>query len=56
MRRYYVSAFDEMLRIRESKGLSNRMNWKTGEDVLRWWLGYDKTWHPDQLRIEDLEG
>ena len=55
MRRYYVSAFDEMLKVREAKGLTNKMNWQTGEDVLRWWLGYDKKSNPDQMTIFDLE-
>jgi phosphoadenosine phosphosulfate reductase len=55
MRKYYISAFDEMLRVRKERGLTSKMNWQTGEDVMRWWLGYDKTSNPDQITIEDLE-
>lgn len=55
MRKYYVNAFDEMLRVRKKRGLTNKMNWNTGEDVMRWWLGYDKKSNPDQMSIEDLE-
>ena len=55
MRRYYVSAFDEMLRVRKERGLTNKLNWNTGEDVMRWWLGYDKKNNPEQMRIDDLD-
>jgi hypothetical protein len=55
MRRYYVSAFDEMLRVRKERGLTNKLNWNTGEDVMRWWLGYDKKNNPEQMRIDNLD-
>ena len=55
MRRYYVSAFDEMLRVRQERGLTNKMNWNTGEDVMRWWMGYDKKYDPEQMKIDDLK-
>jgi phosphoadenosine phosphosulfate reductase len=35
----YIMAFGKMLKSREESGLTNQQNWKTGEDVLRWWLG-----------------
>lgn len=47
----YVRAFDRMLQIRSQKGLSNRVNWYTGEDVMRWWVGDD----PRQITFDDLD-
>ncbi len=47
----YVRAFDRMLQIRSQKGLSNRVNWYTGEDVMRWWVGDD----PQQITFDDLD-
>lgn len=47
----YVRAFDRMLHIRSQKGLSNRVNWYTGEDVMRWWVGDD----PQQITLDDLD-
>ena len=38
----YVRAFERMLIERERKGKSNK-GWKTGEDVMRWWLGESST-------------
>lgn len=35
----YVRAFDRMLKAREEAGMSNE-SWETGEDVMRWHLGY----------------
>ena len=35
----YVRAFDRMLRARAEAGLVNKINWKDGEDVMRWWIG-----------------
>lgn len=35
----YVRAFDRMLKAREEAGMSND-SWETGEDVMRWYLGY----------------
>lgn len=45
-RQLYVHAFDRMLRHRAEKGLPSV--WRTGEDVMRWWVGDD----PDQLQLE----
>ena len=47
----YVRAFDRMLKIRAQKGLPNRVNWHTGEDVMRWWVGDD----PQQITLDDLD-
>lgn len=35
-KRLYIRAFEKMLAAREDAGLEN--NWKTGEDVMKWWL------------------
>lgn len=40
-----------MLRKREADGKPVRKyDLKTGEEVFRWWLGYD----PNQIRIDDI--
>ncbi len=44
----YVKAFDRMLLERKRKGKGNE-SWKTGEDVMRWWVGDD----PAQITFED---
>lgn len=36
-RENYVRAFDRMLKERERKGLETL--WKTGEEVMKWWIG-----------------
>ena len=28
-----------MLKARAETGLVNKINWKDGEDVMRWWIG-----------------
>jgi hypothetical protein len=33
----YVRAFDRMLKARAEAG--NKINWTSGESVMRWWLG-----------------
>lgn len=47
----YIRAFDKMLIAREEAGLENKINWQTGEDVFRWWMGEDI----NQLTFDDLE-
>ena len=37
----YIRAFSKMLIARKEAGLTNQVNWQTGEDVFRWWLGED---------------
>ncbi len=34
----YRQAFAKMIEVREQRGLSNRLNWKTADDVFRWWM------------------
>ena len=55
IKKYYLSAFDEMLKRRQEKGLGNNSNWNCADDVMLWWLGYNKKSNPDQMTIEDLE-
>lgn len=37
-RELYIRAFDRMIKIRKERGL-NVCDWKTPEDVMKWWLG-----------------
>lgn len=47
----YIRAFDRMLEERKRKGLPIlKYEFESGEEVFRWWLGYD----PNQVRIEDI--
>lgn len=46
----YVRAFDKMLIKRIEDGIPAR-KWKTGEEVMRWWVGDD----PNQITFDDLE-
>lgn len=44
----YIKAFDKMLdNIRKNGG--DTRNWRTGEDVFRWWMGENI----DQLKIDE---
>ena len=54
MRKYYVSAFDEMLKVRAERGLINKLNWQNGEDVMRWWISNVAKVDAGQMSIEDL--
>lgn len=47
----YIRAFDRMLERRRQKGDPFLHEYKTGEEVMRWWLGED----PNQMRLEDVE-
>lgn len=47
----YIAVFDKMLKRRQEIGKSANLSWKTGIDVLRWWLGEDFT----QITFDDLE-
>ena len=49
-RQNYVTAFDRMLKARTEAGLSNDINWRDGESVMRKWLEED----PNQITFEDL--
>ena len=33
----YLRAFEKMIKVRKERGLD--VAWKTGEDVMKWWIG-----------------
>lgn len=37
----YIRAFEKMLIARKEAGMQNKQNWRTGEDVYKWWIGED---------------
>lgn len=37
----YTMAFDRMVKKNNDDLIQNRMNWKNGDDVMKWWLGED---------------
>ena len=39
-KRAYIKAFERMLEVNKAKG--KETEWKTGEDVMTWWLETDK--------------
>lgn len=41
----YVRAFDRMLINLTNRDLESHAGWRTGEDVMRWWVGDDPRWH-----------
>ena len=45
----YIAAFQRMVEERKRCGLTSKMNWETGKDVMAWWLGEN----PDQLTLFD---
>lgn len=54
-KRMYTKAFYEMLNARFECGKVNHNKlWTNGENVMRWWLGYDTKNLPDQMHIDDL--
>ena len=51
-RKLYIKAFEKMLEERENQGKQSA--WQRGEDVMRWWLGYDTL--PGQIDLlEDYD-
>jgi phosphoadenosine phosphosulfate reductase len=50
-RENYVKAFDRMLNARREAGLGNHVNWESGEDVMRWYVGDN----PRQITLFDGE-
>ena len=54
----YIKAFDRMLKKRTEDGIENKTMWKTGEDVMKWWLGENPlqmTWDEYLEAIEEIE-
>lgn len=37
----YINAFDRMLERRKERGLGSKVEWKSGKDVFKWWMGED---------------
>ena len=35
---FYMKAFERMLKVNKEKGLKSKCDWKTAEDVYKWWL------------------
>lgn len=48
----YIRAFYKMLNERRQQGLPVYETWKTGEDVMDWWLGKNKDEDEDQILID----
>jgi phosphoadenosine phosphosulfate reductase len=49
-RALYIKAFENMLKVREEKGLKTD-TWTDGESVMRWWLGQDNKLQKDDRQI-----
>ena len=47
----YINAFDTMVKIRKQKGLPNKRNWVSGEEVFFWWMEDRNT--PGQISLEE---
>lgn len=37
----YIRAFDRMLEHRKERGLGSKVEWTSGKDVFKWWMGED---------------
>lgn len=37
----YIRAFDRMLEHRKERGLTSNVDWSSGENVFKWWMGED---------------
>ena len=49
-RKLYVSAFEKMIEARRRAGKTEHATmWNTGEDVMRWWMGYNTKRDLDRL-------
>ena len=46
----YLRAFEKMLKAREGNGKPYHQ-WKTGEDVMRWWLSEEKQRKVDEDQL-----
>lgn len=46
----YLRAFQRMIDVRKMKGMYNKVNWDTPENVFKWWMGEN----PDQLTFDDI--
>lgn len=48
----YIRAFKKMLQQRQKKGLPINKTWKTGEDVMQWWLQKNKKTDETQVLMD----
>lgn len=54
-REQYIRCFDKMIENRREKGLEmNSYDWKTGEDVMAWWMGTADKITP-QMSLMEME-
>ncbi len=51
----YVRAFDRMLINLTKRDLESHAGWRTGEDVMHWWVGDDPRWHENPKKAADRE-
>jgi len=52
-KKLYIYIFNKMLKVREERGLKNRAEWKSGEDVYNWWIEEYKHNVKGQISIEE---
>lgn len=48
----YIKSFDRMLTERKRRNMQYKLDWQSGKDVFKWWMGEDT----NQLSFDDLEG
>lgn len=53
--RRYLRAFDEMLKAIDERDPTNRRGWRTGEDVMEWWIS-GKQFDPDTVQMQLWDG
>lgn len=52
----YLRCFDQIIKNRAERGLSmQNFEWKTGQDVMDWWIGCGTRTNDPQLNIMDME-
>lgn len=51
----YLRCFDKMMQNLKDRGLYEKCNWKTGQDIYNWWVGEATTASDDQLSLLDME-
>lgn len=51
-KKLYIKAFDDMLVARREAGKTNQ--WKSGEDVFRWWICDEQKCDPNQISMDEI--
>lgn len=51
----YLRAFEKMLINNKAKGIINKCNWETAQDVMDWWLGLGNQTDEAQIQIFESE-